>query len=185
MTSAINRYYDSSTGQFTSVDPMVFVTGQAYSYVGGNPVNETDPLGLFCWHFSLHCVLSNISGAASAVSAVTALVPGLEFVSEGAALVAFTADVTNCATGACDWTAVGFDALSLVPGAAALRFAGQAERDAGELVALEALGKVDKSLESDLGFQKLLAKFAGLTGAKLSGITTVLNIVQSSPCGPQ
>jgi RHS repeat-associated protein len=42
----INRYYDPTTGQFVSVDPMVISTGQAYSYAGGNPVNVTDPLGL-------------------------------------------------------------------------------------------------------------------------------------------
>lgn len=46
MTSAINRYYDPTTGQFISVDPMVIATGQAYSYTGGNPVNLADPSGM-------------------------------------------------------------------------------------------------------------------------------------------
>jgi hypothetical protein len=42
----INRYYDPTTGQFISVDPMVASTGQAYAGFGGNPVNSSDPLGL-------------------------------------------------------------------------------------------------------------------------------------------
>ena len=42
----VNRYYDPSTGQFLSVDPLVSITDQPYQYVGGDPVNFTDPLGL-------------------------------------------------------------------------------------------------------------------------------------------
>ena len=40
------RYYDSGTGQFLSVDPLVDVTGQPYAYTGDDPVNESDPSGL-------------------------------------------------------------------------------------------------------------------------------------------
>ena len=43
----VNRYYDPSTGQFLSVDPLVGITDQPYQYVGGDPVNLTDPLGLW------------------------------------------------------------------------------------------------------------------------------------------
>jgi RHS repeat-associated protein len=42
----VNRYYDPGTGQFTSVDPEVEQSGQPYAYTGGNPVSESDPLGL-------------------------------------------------------------------------------------------------------------------------------------------
>jgi hypothetical protein len=52
---AINRYYDPSTDQFLSVDPLVDQTGQPYVYVNDNPLNATDPLGLM------------ISGTGSAV----------------------------------------------------------------------------------------------------------------------
>jgi RHS repeat-associated protein len=46
----INRYYDPGTGTFTSIDPAVLVTGSPYGYVGGDPLNLTDPSGLcpFC-----------------------------------------------------------------------------------------------------------------------------------------
>jgi uncharacterized protein RhaS with RHS repeats len=42
----INRYYDHSTGQFVSVDPMVNETNQPYTYAGDDPVNGVDPSGL-------------------------------------------------------------------------------------------------------------------------------------------
>ncbi|MCL2467392.1 MAG: RHS repeat-associated core domain-containing protein [Micrococcales bacterium] len=41
-----NRYYDPDTAQFLSVDPLVEVTGDPYGYAGGNPLQNTDPLGL-------------------------------------------------------------------------------------------------------------------------------------------
>lgn len=40
------RYYDPSTGQFLSVDPLVAETGTPYAYTGGDPVNRSDPNGL-------------------------------------------------------------------------------------------------------------------------------------------
>jgi RHS repeat-associated protein len=47
---SVYRYYDPATGQFISSDPLVDVTGQPYAYVGGDPVNEVDPLGLWGWN---------------------------------------------------------------------------------------------------------------------------------------
>jgi trimeric autotransporter adhesin len=43
----INRYYDPSTGQFLSVDPIVSQTLQPYQYASGNPVSNTDPSGMY------------------------------------------------------------------------------------------------------------------------------------------
>ena len=43
----INRYYDPATGQFLSVDPDVAQTLEPYGYASGNPVSNTDPLGLY------------------------------------------------------------------------------------------------------------------------------------------
>ncbi|MGH9019513.1 MAG: RHS repeat-associated core domain-containing protein, partial [Acidimicrobiales bacterium] len=42
----VNRYYDSATDQFLSIDAAVDETGQPYVYVNDNPLNATDPLGL-------------------------------------------------------------------------------------------------------------------------------------------
>jgi RHS repeat-associated protein len=46
VTSANNRYYDPTTGEFVSVDPDVGVTGQPYGYAGDDPIDNADPLGL-------------------------------------------------------------------------------------------------------------------------------------------
>jgi RHS repeat-associated protein len=43
------RYYDPATAQFLSVDPLVDTTGDPYGYAGGNPLQNTDPLGLDFW----------------------------------------------------------------------------------------------------------------------------------------
>lgn len=42
-----NRYYDPATAQFLTRDPLAALTWAPYSYTNGNPLNETDPLGLF------------------------------------------------------------------------------------------------------------------------------------------
>jgi RHS repeat-associated protein len=42
----VNRYYDPATGQFISVDPDVSQTLAPYGYATGNPVMNTDPMGL-------------------------------------------------------------------------------------------------------------------------------------------
>jgi hypothetical protein len=39
------RFYDPGTGQFISRDPIEALTREAYGYVGGNPLNATDPTG--------------------------------------------------------------------------------------------------------------------------------------------
>jgi RHS repeat-associated protein len=40
------RYYDPTTAQFLTRDPLVTVTRDAHGYVDRNPLNETDPSGL-------------------------------------------------------------------------------------------------------------------------------------------
>ncbi len=42
----INRYYDPTTAQFLSIDPLAAMTGQPYQYAGDDPVNASDPSGL-------------------------------------------------------------------------------------------------------------------------------------------
>ena len=40
------RWYDSQTGEFTTVDPAFSMTDQAYAYANNDPVNYSDPSGL-------------------------------------------------------------------------------------------------------------------------------------------
>ena len=42
----VNRYYDPSTDQFISIDPVVSETGQPFSYANDDPANSSDPSGL-------------------------------------------------------------------------------------------------------------------------------------------
>ena len=43
------RYYDPATAQFLSRDPAVAANLEPYAYVRDNPLNATDPSGLFGW----------------------------------------------------------------------------------------------------------------------------------------
>jgi RHS repeat-associated protein len=42
------RYYDPTTGQFLTRDPITPLTRSPYGYVYGNPLNNSDPSGLYC-----------------------------------------------------------------------------------------------------------------------------------------
>jgi len=68
------RYYDPATGQFISRDPLVALTGSAYGYVGGNPLNGTDPLGLCTLGlFGRHCDIAHTFAVAAVVVGAVAL----------------------------------------------------------------------------------------------------------------
>ena len=57
-TSLVERYYDPATGQFLTVDPLVDETGQSYVYAGDDPVNESDPSGLYPGENLVHKALN-------------------------------------------------------------------------------------------------------------------------------
>jgi RHS repeat-associated protein len=42
------RYYDPTTAQFLTRDPLEAETGAPYSYAGNDPIDNSDPTGLFC-----------------------------------------------------------------------------------------------------------------------------------------
>jgi hypothetical protein len=40
------RYYDPTTAQFLTTDPLAAITQEPYSYANDNPIDHTDPSGL-------------------------------------------------------------------------------------------------------------------------------------------
>ena len=66
------RYYDPITGLFVSRDPLQASTRQAYSYAVGNPLNTSDPTGLFpsfCSEMQGDLCMSPFSAAAASIAA--------------------------------------------------------------------------------------------------------------------
>lgn len=65
------RYYDPATGRWTQTDPVNQPLDERgwnrYPYAGGDPINFTDPTGLF----SLRCVLGAIGGIGVAIVGVS------------------------------------------------------------------------------------------------------------------
>jgi RHS repeat-associated protein len=66
------RYYDPASAQFLTRDPLESLSGTAYGYAGNNPVNASDPNGLFCW--SPSCLIQDVAIGAAAVAVVAAVV---------------------------------------------------------------------------------------------------------------
>jgi RHS repeat-associated protein len=102
------RYYDPTTGQFLTRDPLEQLTRQPYSYAQDNPINGTDPMGL-CGTSSigdlLDCVNPTSSGnlayqGASAVGVakqITAVVTSAPVVDAGAGAVCLFSEGSLCA----------------------------------------------------------------------------------------
>jgi RHS repeat-associated protein len=95
------RYYDPSTGQFLTLDPMVASTGQPYAYVANNPLNGVDPSGLDFW--------SNLRHAASGVVQTVHRV-----VTEQAAHIEWVASVVDVASAAVGFVELGCAGLAFL-----------------------------------------------------------------------
>jgi RHS repeat-associated protein len=64
------RWYDPTTAQFLTQDPLQVLTQEPYAYAGDNPINEADPTGLCSVADDLTglCTLGNtVSGAFNSV----------------------------------------------------------------------------------------------------------------------
>ena len=68
-----NRYYDPKSGRFTQEDPIGLAGGMnLYGFGGGDPINESDPLGLSPEMCPPLCTLPGAAGPAGALIALTA-----------------------------------------------------------------------------------------------------------------
>jgi len=74
------RYYDPSTGNFLTRDPIVGVTRDAYGYADGDPLNIVDPSGLIglsdLWQGVRSVATAPVSAAALAVNYWYSALPG-------------------------------------------------------------------------------------------------------------
>lgn len=47
--ATVARYYDPTTAQFLTRDPLEALTGAPFSYADDDPLDQTDPTGLSVW----------------------------------------------------------------------------------------------------------------------------------------
>jgi RHS repeat-associated protein len=114
------RWYDPTTAQFVSVDPLVGSTMQPYEYAGDNPLSFADPFGLSWWNpFSWTAKEWEVGaevgvglalGVLAAASGIGAVIEGISVAS---ALVAGETAV--------DSAGFGLGILSVLSGGAATR----------------------------------------------------------------
>lgn len=155
------RYYDPTTAQFLTRDPLAAMTQEVYGYGGGSPLNNSDPLGL-CWGPDVLCkaagaVGSGIaSGAGAVVDAANAALPAVHtaagYVAAGATVCAVALSWTVVGGGACGAVALGAAGVGAASGgilyaqgrisgtAFALDAAGLALGGAGSIAAAGARG---------------------------------------------
>lgn len=171
------RNYDPTTTQFLTVDPLVDTTGDPFGYTGGNPLQFTDPLGLWPdidWGGAWDNVTNAVSSAAGAVGDV---VSDKRFWSTLGTVAGTVALVATVAT------------LTVATGGTALVIAGTAAATAN-VVAIGS-GVIETAMEcSDGGPGRDCAVTAGLTAAGVAtgGLTnswqgtirTSLHVAESS-----
>lgn len=149
----LNRYQDPTTGQFSSIDPLIDITGQAYSYATNDPANLTDASGLCggflsCLGSAANAVSSTIdSGLNDVQSGIDHIAPVLTKVSHISSVVSGVAGAigSGCALGALATSetvigGLGFGACATVANAISVGTAGLAT--ASDLL-LAAGGKAD------------------------------------------
>lgn len=144
------RYYDPTTAQFLSRDPIVSITRQPYQYDRNSPVNGSDPDGL--WPLNLQAGwnalkgsmsdwnswrsgfqnLSTTSHAIAGACGMAAFIPGTQEVTLPCAVifsvVATAADATLVAHGDMDKSELAWDAVSVVGGIGAWATVARAAR---------------------------------------------------------
>jgi RHS repeat-associated protein len=92
----VNRSYDPTSGQFTTVDPLVDSSGSAYGYGADDPVNDSDPSGLIDWHDDL-----------KHVAEITAVVAGVAVLAAAAAPILLGAGTIATGVLAASWVLGG------------------------------------------------------------------------------
>ena len=126
------RYYDPSTEQFTTVDPLAIQTRSPYGYAASDPINRTDPSGL-CWSFG--CALGKTQVGKFVTNTAAGVVNGITLGNGDAVLGAvgesgfYDKNSTEYGTGTA--IGIGLDVPLLAAGADLLVAGGSASATAG------------------------------------------------------
>lgn len=93
------RSYDPATAQFMSTDPMEEWTHEPYTYAGDNPINRSDPFGLFPWE----AIAEGLGVGASCLLGPEVCVPvGLGVIDYHV----ISADISSAETGCSPWPSI-------------------------------------------------------------------------------
>lgn len=134
------REYDPTTAQFLSVDPLVALTGEPYSYAEDNPLNEADPSG--------RCGVVCIGGV---VLGGVALATGVgEVVGAGVLIGGISEGTLGVVSGVSGVAAAGLDTNECVSGSAVACIGAGAGAISGGAGLLTGLGVVTGETASGL-----------------------------------
>ncbi len=100
------RYYDPSTTQFLSRDPLQLITQSAYGFAAENPLNNVDPLGLFGWSRLFHdtATIAAVGGLLVAGCALTGCVADVAGLATVGGILTGIGTVSDVASAAIDCT---------------------------------------------------------------------------------
>lgn len=112
-------YYDPTTAQFLTPDPLFALTGSRYGYAGNDPVNGSDPTGLWCL---VHNSSGGCMGGETVAHAANAALPVVHTVAAATSVVAGGCAVALAVTGVggavCGAVALTASAVTAVSGTA-------------------------------------------------------------------
>src|SRR5439155_12176149 len=139
------RYYDPTTAQFISRDPVTYLTREPYAYTGDNPLNGTDPTGLYnCGWQPWNCIRLDTIGrnqfASNATNPQTLAIAGAAGLTAGAGALCIVSGVCEAAAGA----------ISAEAGAISTYRAFQAAAGLGVAIIAEAIFRNQPLDEGDL-----------------------------------
>ena len=145
----INRYYDPSTNQFLTIDPDVASTGQPFVFTNDDPLNATDPLGLFCLFGHVNKKKNSPCRGSAETKAVVKVVKVVaktgatvvtKVVKTGVKVVAKVAKVTSCVASSFWPTSPSLGAAGVTTGASAMSAGGMLMYGAGVTTGVVAAG---------------------------------------------
>ncbi|WP_197024713.1 RHS repeat-associated core domain-containing protein [Cellulomonas sp. KRMCY2] len=120
-----NRYYDPTTAQFLTRDPLEDRTLDPYGYTSGNPLQFIDPLGLFSWNPldwdpDVLDTVSAIAGGAAAILVVTGVGAPVAAVLGGVAMATSAVATVNRVRQGDDFIDIALSGVGAVTGAGGL-----------------------------------------------------------------